>query len=86
MELGRLTRSSLMTFSTAAALTSALAGLARSNGAQRTNRPAPVAAPARAYEDWTRAELDRRAQELEIEGRSRLDKDELIEALRQHGS
>ncbi|MFN2371432.1 MAG: Rho termination factor N-terminal domain-containing protein [Candidatus Krumholzibacteriia bacterium] len=79
--LGSLTRSSLMTFATAAAVTYAFAGLARSNG----GRPAPVAAaPARAYEDWTRDELYRRAQELELEGRSRLNKEELIEALRQH--
>lgn len=35
-----------------------------------------------AYEDWTKEELYNRAQELEIEGRSAMNKDELIEALR----
>ena len=35
-----------------------------------------------AYEDWTKAELYERAQELDIEGRSEMTKDELIEALR----
>ncbi|SDS35743.1 Rho termination factor N-terminal domain-containing protein [Corynebacterium timonense] len=34
------------------------------------------------YEDWTREELYERAQELEIEGRSSMTKDELIKALR----
>ena len=34
------------------------------------------------YEDWTKDELYKRAQELDIEGRSEMTKDELIEALR----
>ena len=34
------------------------------------------------YEDWTKDELYSRAQELGIEGRSTMTKDELIEALR----
>jgi hypothetical protein len=34
------------------------------------------------YEQWTRKELYERAKELEIEGRSAMDKDELIQALR----
>lgn len=34
------------------------------------------------YEDWTRDELYDRASELEIEGRSDMNKDELISALR----
>lgn len=36
-----------------------------------------------AYEDWTKEELYDRAQELDIEGRSDMDKDELIKALRE---
>ena len=34
------------------------------------------------YEDWTKDELYERAQELEIDGRSDMTKDELIKALR----
>jgi hypothetical protein len=37
-----------------------------------------------AYEEWTVEELRQRASELEIEGRSSMDKSELIEALREH--
>jgi hypothetical protein len=36
------------------------------------------------YEDWSRDELEHRASEIGIEGRSKMSKDELIEALRNH--
>ena len=36
------------------------------------------------YADWTKDELAKRARELDIEGRSTMTKDELIEALRNH--
>ena len=36
------------------------------------------------YDDWTVDDLQDRAKELDIEGRSEMDKDELIEALRNH--
>ncbi|AKU14733.1 DUF7218 family protein [Luteipulveratus mongoliensis] len=36
------------------------------------------------YEDWTRDDLMERAQEVGIEGRSDMNKDELIKALRNH--
>lgn len=36
------------------------------------------------YEDWTKEELYDRAQELDIDGRSDMDKDALIDALRNH--
>ncbi|KII16036.1 Rho termination factor [Phaeobacter sp. S60] len=34
------------------------------------------------YEDWTKDELMERAREIEVEGRSTMNKDELIKALR----
>jgi hypothetical protein len=37
-----------------------------------------------AYEEWTVDELQERAAEIGIEGRSDMDKDELIDALRNH--
>jgi hypothetical protein len=36
------------------------------------------------YEDWTVEELQERAAEIGIEGRSEMTKDELIDALRHH--
>lgn len=39
---------------------------------------------ASAYEEWTKEELYERAKEIGIDGRSDMDKDELIEALRNH--
>lgn len=36
------------------------------------------------YEDWTVEELRKRAAELDIDGRSSMNKDDLIDALRNH--
>ncbi len=36
------------------------------------------------YEDWTKDELSKRAQELGIEGRSKMRKGQLIDAIRHH--
>jgi Rho termination factor, N-terminal domain len=36
------------------------------------------------YEDWRKKDLAERARDLEIEGRSKMNKDELIQALRNH--
>jgi hypothetical protein len=36
------------------------------------------------YEDWSKEDLEKRAREIGIEGRSDMNKDELIDALRNH--
>jgi hypothetical protein len=36
------------------------------------------------YDDWTKEELEKRAGEIGIDGRSKMDKGELIDALRNH--
>jgi hypothetical protein len=36
------------------------------------------------YDDWSKDDLERRAKEIGIEGRSKMSKDELIHALRNH--
>ena len=36
------------------------------------------------YEEWTKDDLYEKAKELDIDGRSKMDKDALIEALRNH--
>ncbi len=36
------------------------------------------------YEDWSKDDLAQRAQKIGIEGRSKMDKGELIDALRNH--
>lgn len=59
----------------AAAIANAAARDGRSAVGERGGESGP-------YEDWTKDELYKRAQELDIEGRSEMTKDELIEALR----
>ena len=51
--------------------------------ASKEQNPSRKGGKAPPYEDWTKDELYERAQELDIEGRSELTKDELIKALRQ---
>ena len=36
------------------------------------------------YEDWSKDDLEKRAAEIGIDGRSKMSKDELIDALRNH--
>jgi hypothetical protein len=36
------------------------------------------------YDDWSKDDLEKRAAEIGIEGRSKMDKGELIDALRNH--
>ena len=57
------------------------------NAAARTSRSevGQRGGEAKDYPDRTKDELERRARELDIEGRSQMTKDELIEALRKHG-
>jgi hypothetical protein len=37
-----------------------------------------------AYDDWSKDDLQKRARELDIDGRSSMSKSELVEALRRH--
>ena len=46
--------------------------------------PSKKGGKAKPYEEWTRDDLYDRAQELDIDGRSGMTKDELISALRNH--
>tara|TARA_R110002124_G_scaffold214646_2_gene380641 strand:- start:1164 stop:1427 length:264 start_codon:yes stop_codon:yes gene_type:complete len=52
---------------------------AQANDSQNPSEKGGEASP---YEDWTKDELYDRAQELDISGRSEMNKGELIEALR----
>ncbi|MFP7673840.1 Rho termination factor N-terminal domain-containing protein [Marivita sp. S0852] len=52
---------------------------AQANDRQNPSRKGGKASP---YEDWTKDDLYERAQELDIDGRSDMTKDELINALR----
>lgn len=54
--------------------------------AQKGRDPAGKGGRASAYEDWTKDDLYTRAQELGIDGRSNMDKAELIDALRDYRS
>ncbi|SEL00967.1 Rho termination factor, N-terminal domain [Roseovarius nanhaiticus] len=46
--------------------------------------PSKKGGKASPYEEWTKYDLYERAQEIGIDGRSDMTKDELIEALRKH--
>ncbi|MDX6452693.1 MAG: hypothetical protein QOH16_2742 [Gaiellaceae bacterium] len=61
----------------AARIANAAAKEGRSKVSARGGRAEP-------YEEWTKDELEQRAREIGIEGRSQMTKDELIEALRSH--
>lgn len=52
---------------------------AQANKRQKPSKKGGASPP---YEKWTRNELYERAKELEIEGRSSMNKDALIQALR----
>ncbi len=59
-------------------------GMSKEKAARIANSPdaSEKGGHAAPYEEWTKDELYERAQELEIDGRSDMDKDELISALR----
>jgi hypothetical protein len=63
-------------------------GMSKEKAARIANTPRGEAAErggeAAPYEEWTLDELQDRAAEIGIEGRSKMDKEELIEALRDH--
>ncbi|HAQ33943.1 MAG: Rho termination factor [Maricaulis sp.] len=48
------------------------------------DNPSKKGGKASPYEDWSKSELYDRAQDIGIEGRSEMSKDELIKALRNH--
>lgn len=59
-------------------------GMSKEKAARIANTPDASSKGGKAdpYEEWTKDELYERAQELDIEGRSDMTKEELIEALR----
>jgi hypothetical protein len=63
-------------------------GMSKEKAARIANTPAEEAGrkggEADPYEEWTVDELRDRAAEIGIEGRSDMDKEELIDALRNH--
>jgi len=54
-----------------------IANTPRSEAGKRGGKAPP-------YEEWSKDELEKRAAEIGIEGRSKMSKDELTEALRNH--
>jgi hypothetical protein len=63
-------------------------GMSKEKAARIANTPRHEAAErggnANPYEEWTKDDLEKRAEEIGIEGRSDMDKAELISALRDH--
>jgi hypothetical protein len=63
-------------------------GMSKEKSARIANTPRSVAGKrggkSPRYEEWTREDLYHKAKEIGIEGRSRMNKKELIESLRNH--
>ncbi|MBS8261043.1 Rho termination factor [Roseibium polysiphoniae] len=65
-------------------------GMSKEKAARISNAKAGGGTPSKnggtssPYEEWTKDELYERAQDIGIDGRSSMAKDELIEALRSH--
>ena len=52
--------------------------------ANKRQHPSEKGGKAPPYEDWTKDDLEKRAAEIGVEGRSKMSKSELIDALRHH--
>jgi hypothetical protein len=61
----------------AARIANASAGSSRSKTGSKGGRSG-------SYEDWSKEDLQKRAAEIGIDGRSQMSKDELVKALRNH--
>jgi hypothetical protein len=63
-------------------------GASKEKAARIANTPAKQAGKkggrSAKYEDWNKTDLERKAREVGIEGRSKMSKGELIDALRNH--
>ncbi len=63
-------------------------GESKQKAARIANTPRSTAGKrggkASSYEDWSKKDLQERAREIRIEGRSKMDKGELVDALRNH--
>lgn len=60
------------------------ARIANASAAQGAKTVASRGGKAGSYDDWTLTELRKRARELDVEGRSSMNKSELVAALRDH--
>jgi len=60
------------------------ARIANAGAAQGKKKVAAKGGSAGSYDDWTVADLRRRAAEIGIDGRSSMSKSELVKALREH--
>ena len=60
------------------------ARIANANAGSSGNPASKKGGKASSYEDQTKAQLEKKAREVGIEGRSKMDKGQLIDALRNH--
>jgi hypothetical protein len=60
------------------------ARIANASANSSRNKVAAKGGKSGSYQDWSRADLVKRAREIGIKGRSTMSKDQLIKALRDH--